>query len=234
MHPRTADAQRRRVASEIKRTGPCRSTVSQDIQLDRVGVAPVPRFGHGWSEIEAWHDPDSRLGLAYGGALPVTILFDCHWQGGGARRSVRLTGHLTRRAGCSTRQGSPACTSTDSVSRRKPGSPAGDRPRLSSGYDPRDRTRRSPGHAKHSLKIVLIARWRHCPGRAIVAAHGFISARRQHVGEHPVHRRARHGGRCAVGHVRCRRRIPDDPAADLLRHSADCRRRVGRDAGYRR
>ena len=56
-------------------------------------------------------------------------------------------------------------------------------------------------------------------------SHATLPARRRDVGEHP--RIPRHGrsGRLPVGHVRRRRRLPDDAAADLRRHPGRGRRR---------
>ena len=94
-----------RLASEIKAQGHVVS-VSQDIQLDHAGVQAFLAT-HGWTEVAAWHDPDNRLGLAYGGALPVTILFDAagkeaarvigplDWYSADARRVLARAGFQT-------------------------------------------------------------------------------------------------------------------------------------------
>lgn len=63
-----------RVASEVAGSGHV-VTVSQDIQLDTAGVAAWLEE-RGWGEVASWHDPDSATGSAFGGALPVTLLYD--------------------------------------------------------------------------------------------------------------------------------------------------------------
>lgn len=63
-----------RVASEVAGNGHV-VTVSQDIQLDTAGVAAW-LAERGWGEVDSWHDPDSATGSAFGGALPVTLLYD--------------------------------------------------------------------------------------------------------------------------------------------------------------
>ncbi len=55
---------------------------------------------------------------------------------------------------------------------------------------------------------------------------GHLSADRRGVGEPLSAARTRRGGRIPVGHVRGRRRLPDDAAADLHRHSAAGRGRL--------
>lgn len=48
--------------------------LSQDLQ-----EAPGPRqflTEHGFTALSAWHDPDNTLGVAYGQALPTTLLFN--------------------------------------------------------------------------------------------------------------------------------------------------------------
>ncbi len=76
-----------RMASEIKSQGHV-VTVSQDLQLDRAQVRAFLEQ-RGWTEMAIWHDPDNQLGLAYGGALPVTVLFDA-----AGKESARVIGPL--------------------------------------------------------------------------------------------------------------------------------------------
>jgi thiol-disulfide isomerase/thioredoxin len=50
-------------------------TLSQDIG----GDATVPNAfltERGWTHVESWHDPDNELGIAVGGALPTTIIYN--------------------------------------------------------------------------------------------------------------------------------------------------------------
>ena len=50
-------------------------TLSQDIGADS---APVRAFleQRGWSHVTSWYDPLNSVGLAYGGALPTTLIYD--------------------------------------------------------------------------------------------------------------------------------------------------------------
>lgn len=63
-----------RVASEVAGTGHV-VALSQDLNEN---AAPVHAFlsERGWTDIDSWHDPENAVGLAYGGSLPTTILFD--------------------------------------------------------------------------------------------------------------------------------------------------------------
>ena len=76
------------------------------------------------------------------------------------------------------------------------------------------------------------------PGRRFAASprprHGHLPPDRRPVGQRAVDRRAGLPRRRAVGHVRRRRRLPDHAAADLLRHPADRRGRLGDDPDHRR
>ena len=64
-------------------------------------------------------------------------------------------------------------------------------------------------------------------------AHGHLPPHRRPVGQRAADRRAGRAGRAPVGHVRGRRRLPDHAAADLLRHPADGRGRLGDDPDHR-
>lgn len=76
-----------RVASEVSGTGHV-IALSQDLSDDS---APVHAFltERGWTEIDSWHDTENAVGLAYGGQLPTTILFD-----GQGKEVLRVIGPL--------------------------------------------------------------------------------------------------------------------------------------------
>ena len=63
-----------RVASEVAGTGQV-IALSQDLNED---ATPVHAFlsERGWTQLTSWHDPENAVGLAYGGSLPTTILYD--------------------------------------------------------------------------------------------------------------------------------------------------------------
>lgn len=76
--------------------------ISQDI-----GDGSEPRAflqQRGWTRLTGWHDPENLLGIAYGGQLPVTLLFNAEgkevarvvgpldWRGGEAAALLREAG----------------------------------------------------------------------------------------------------------------------------------------------
>lgn len=63
-----------RVASEVAGTGHV-IALSQDLNEN---PAPVHAFltERGWTQLTSWHDPENAVGLAYGGSLPTTILYN--------------------------------------------------------------------------------------------------------------------------------------------------------------
>ncbi len=91
-----------RLASEVGDTGHI-ITLSQDLTEDAV---PLRAFltTRGWSNVTAWHDPENSVGLAYGGSLPTTVLFDASgkevarvigpmdWYGAEAKALLRRAG----------------------------------------------------------------------------------------------------------------------------------------------
>ena len=50
-------------------------TLSQDIGDDHA-VPAAFLTERGWSHVQSWHDPDNQLGIATGGALPTTLVYD--------------------------------------------------------------------------------------------------------------------------------------------------------------
>jgi thiol-disulfide isomerase/thioredoxin len=76
-----------RVASEVGDTGHV-IALSQDLNED---PAPVHAFleQRGWTEIASWHDSENAVGLAFGGSLPTTILFN-----GRGEEVVRVIGPM--------------------------------------------------------------------------------------------------------------------------------------------
>ena len=93
-----------RVGSEVTETGHV-IALSQDLNEN---PAPVHAFlsERGWTEIDSWHDPENAVGLAYGGSLPTTILFDAagkevlrvvgpmDWYGDEAKALLREAGFI--------------------------------------------------------------------------------------------------------------------------------------------
>jgi thiol-disulfide isomerase/thioredoxin len=76
-----------RLASEVGDTGHV-ITLSQDLTED---AGPLRAFltTRGWSAVTPWHDPENSVGLAYGGSLPTTILFDAS-----GKEVVRVVGPM--------------------------------------------------------------------------------------------------------------------------------------------
>ncbi len=61
--------------------------ISQDI-----GTVQTPRdflVQRDWTALSLWHDPENTIGLAYGGGLPVTILFNA-----GGAETARVIGPM--------------------------------------------------------------------------------------------------------------------------------------------